>query len=231
MRLTSIAVIAGAISAVGNTSFAAETCPPPPTPIATVQCDANALRPTQAMIGMGEVKEREGKRNAVEETRNKHIIVVKGPGNTLYVVDHHHAVRMALDMNIPKLTCDILADYSSYSNEQFWAALEKKHWAYLKDEQGTPLSPKAMPESVADLRDDPYRTLAWHVRHHEHGYCKSSAPFAEFAWASFFRQKGIKPNDHEAALAAAKTCATAGAAELPGCKKSPDEVCPKCDDD
>jgi hypothetical protein len=217
-------------------SGSAQTCAPIPKPIATVPCNASELRPTQSSVGLVEVQEREAKlsgkskKHQDEYFRTRHPVVVKGPNNGFYVVDHHHLVRMAMDMKIKKLSCDIVGDYSRDREEQFWSALNKKCWAYLKDENGDEIPYKIVPKSVAELKDDPYRSLAWRVRK-KNGYCKSSTAFAEFKWALFFRQKGIRPEDDEAALAEAKTCGANVTAALPGCKSKSGEVCAPDKDD
>jgi hypothetical protein len=133
-------------------------------------------------------------------------------------------------LKVADLSCDIVADYSRYGEEQLWSTLNEQCWAYLKDEKGVEISYKALPTSVADLSDDPYRSLAWRVRKQD-GYCKSSTAFAEFKWALFFRQKGIKPEDDRAALDEAKTCRATATGTLPGCKSQPGEACAPDKDD
>ena len=44
----------------------------------------------------------------------------------------------------------------------------------------------AIPKSLKDLKDDPYRSLAGFVRA-EGGFAKVQTPFAEFLWADFYR--------------------------------------------
>jgi hypothetical protein len=45
-----------------------------------------------------------------------------------------------------------------------------------------------LPKSVADLVDDPFRSLAGELRR-SGGFAKDTAPFSEFLWADFFRRR------------------------------------------
>ena len=101
---------------------------------------------------------------------------------------------------------------------------------------GGPVQPDALPPHIKDLRNDPYRGLAWYVRMH-FGYDKMPADFAEFQWAQFFRMRVIldnrllrndiedvdilisrmKPEDQQAIIAQAIHLASSSAAAgLPG---------------
>jgi hypothetical protein len=45
-----------------------------------------------------------------------------------------------------------------------------------------------LPATVKDLKRDPHRDLAWSVRE-AGGFLKTSAPYSEFRWAPFFRDR------------------------------------------
>jgi len=82
-----------------------------------------------------------------------------------------------------------------------------------------------LPKTLEAMTDDPYRSLAWFVRH-KGGFCKSSREFAEFAWADWFRSKSLTleiqylpsdPNDKNATVDEAVEMAHSSEAEsLPG---------------
>jgi hypothetical protein len=77
----------------------------------------------------------------------------------------------------------------------FWKAMHDAAWVYLFDQAGGgPLQPSQLPKHIKDLRNDPYRGLAWYVRSH-FGYSKRPADFAEFRWAQYFRMRMILDND------------------------------------
>jgi hypothetical protein len=100
--------------------------------------------------------------------------------------------------------------------------MRKARWTHLRDQFGNgPHPPHLLPEDVRGMADDPYRSLAWALRH-EGAYEKSEEAFAEFQWADFLRAElKIEPGDEgfEKALATAQALAKSpGAQSLPGCK-------------
>jgi len=146
-------LVACAVSAIcfGIGSGSAQNCASLPKAIATVPCNASELRPTQPSVGLAEVQDRKAKlsgkskKHQVEYFDKRRPVVVKGPNNGFYVVYHHHLVRMAMDMKVEKLSCDIVGDLSRLGEEQFWSTLNDKCWAYLKDEKGGEISYKTLP--------------------------------------------------------------------------------------
>ncbi len=92
-------------------------------------------------------------------------------------------------------------------------------WTHPYYGKGRRRSYDELPKTVADIEDDPYRSLARELRK-TGGFAKDSTPFAEFLSADFFRPrikaKTIKAN-FDAALADAMALAkTADADYLPG---------------
>jgi hypothetical protein len=49
-----------------------------------------------------------------------------------------------------------------------------------------------MPKTVFDLTDDPFRSLAGALKR-TGGYAKDKAPFSEFRWADFLRNRIARP--------------------------------------
>jgi hypothetical protein len=95
----------------------------------------------------------------------------------------------------------------------------------LKNESGVEVDTSQLPKTLEAMTDDPYRSLAWFVRH-KGGFCKSPREFAEFAWADWFRSKSLAleiqnlpsdPNDKNATVDEAVEMAHSSEAEsLPG---------------
>ncbi|XYC96386.1 ParB-like protein [Pseudomonas sp. NMS19W] len=56
------------------------------------------------------------------------------------------------------------------------------------DGRGVRRTFEAIPKSIADLQDDPYRSLAGRLRR-AGGYAKDATPYSEFLWADFFRSR------------------------------------------
>ena len=58
---------------------------------------------------------------------------------------------------------------------------------HLLDQFGLgPHEPRLLPEDIRGLADDPYRSLAWALRH-AGAYEKTDLAFSEFKWADFLR--------------------------------------------
>ncbi len=101
--------------------------------------------------------------------------------------------------------------------------MKKAGLMHLYDEKGQPATIADLPEKLTDMKDDPYRSLAWFVREAK-GYDKIETLYVEFAWANYFRKSASastlstttsrKPS--EEALILAKDPA---AENLPGYKK------------
>jgi hypothetical protein len=153
-----------------------------------------SLRPTQMTVGMREVKEkrkrwREHKSKRKQaELLGKHMIpVVLGPDQMHYVIDHHHLARALHDEGVKDVLVSVVADLTMVDKSAFWGVLDHRRWAYPYDAKGQRRAFKDIPKSVADLTDDPFRSLAGEIRR-AGGYAKDTTPFSEFSWADFLRQ-------------------------------------------
>lgn len=164
-------------------------------------CKVRELRPTQFAVGMIAVQNKEAElaskvgQNLTAYQLKHPEPVVKGPGNALFIIDHHHLALAMADRGIETTACQLEADYSGLDPGSFWAKMEQQRWVYLYDENGKgPLSAADLPRTVVGLKDDPYRSLASAVRDGG-GFSKVSTPFAEFEWANYFRSSGISVAD------------------------------------
>jgi len=82
----------------------------------------------------------------------------------------------------------VMADLSRVARDSFWIVLDHHGWLHPFDARGRRRSYDALPKSVMDLSDDPYRSLAGALRRGG-GFAKDTTPFAEFLWADFFRRR------------------------------------------
>jgi hypothetical protein len=154
----------------------------------------NSLRPTQITVGMREVKAKRkrwreigGKKGA--EFLGKHMIpVVLGPKDRHYVIDHHHLSRALHDEGVKNVLVTVVAKLSKLDPDTFWFVMDNHNWMHPFDDQGRRRPYKDLPKSVADLVDDPYRSLAGELRR-AGGFAKDTTPFSEFLWADFFRRR------------------------------------------
>jgi len=193
-----------------------------------------ALRPTQMTVGMREVKEkrkrwREHKsRKKQAELLGKHMIpVVLGPDRHHYVVDHHHLARALHDEGVRDIFVTVIADLTMVHRDDFWGVLDNKRWVYPYDAKGERRHFREVPKTVAELKDDPFRSLAGELRR-VGGYAKDTTPFSEFLWADFLRRrlsrKAVAANFDKAIEKALALARSHDAVYLPGwCGPAPDD--------
>ena len=152
------------------------------------------LRPTQITVGMREVEEkrerwREYKGKKKSEYLGKHMIpVILGPKERPYVIDHHHLSRALLDEGEKHVLVTVVADLKALEPDAFWVVLDHRGWVHPYDEDGQRRAFRAIPKSVGDLLDDPFRSLAGELRR-AGGFSKETTPFSEFLWADFLRRR------------------------------------------
>ena len=169
------------------------------------------LHPTQSGVGLDEVNAKaESMRRKSKEDLTAYLIthpvpIVIGNGNICYLTDHHHLARAlwdaaqgkneaGIDQNSARVVVEVIYNWSVLNDYNFWKAMHDNRWVYLFDHMGGgPLQPNSLPGHIKELRNDPYRGLAWYVRTH-FGYDKMPADFAEFQWAQFFRMRMILDN-------------------------------------
>jgi hypothetical protein len=183
------------------------------------------LRPTQITVGMREVKaKRKSWRDHPDEKKadflGKHLIpVIWGPKEQFYVIDHHHLTLALHQEGVKEVATTVVADLRRLPLDAFWIFLDNRGWLHPFDERGRRRSYADVPRKIADLVDDPYRSLAGALRL-SGGYAKDTTPFSEFLWADFLRRriKGkLLANDFAAAqVQALKLAKSAEADFLPG---------------
>ena len=200
----------------------------PDLPVGT-KCliDPAVLHPTQAAVGMREVEMRIAKMKGWSAKKRERFMqektapIVIGPGNEVYLLDHHHLARLLLESKIlPRMYAEIKGNYAALPEPDFWAMMKERKWVYCFDEAGRALNdPSQLPKRIMDLRDDPYRSLSWLVRE-QNGYKEVDAPYLEFLWANFFRSRiKIDPGKEgceRAVPAAMLLCHSPEAKDLPG---------------
>jgi len=152
------------------------------------------LHPTQITVGMEEVRAKRKEWRAKGDDRagaflGKHMIpVVLGPKDRSYVIDHHHLARALHDEEVPHVLTTLVADLSRLDQDAFWVVLDNRGWMHPFDDTGKRCGYEAIPKSVAELIDDPFRSLAGALRRHG-GFAKDTTPFSEFLWADFLRRR------------------------------------------
>jgi hypothetical protein len=189
-----------------------------PVPIAS-------LRPTQITVGMREVHDkRKHWQNLPAKKKPEYlghhmIPVILGPKERHYVIDHHHLARALHDEGVESVLVVVIKDLRKIDRSSFWTVLDHHSWVYPYDAQGRRREFSDLPKSVADLKDDPFRSLAGGLRR-AGGFAKDTTPFSEFLWADFLRQRvkrSLVENDFERAIKEAlKVAKDMDADYLPG---------------
>jgi hypothetical protein len=189
------------------------------------EAQLHKLRPTQITVGFIEVRLKRKELEALNKHNQRdflaeHVIpAVIGPDARVYITDHHHLARAALEAGIDTGFFLIEAEMAQLEPSAFWREMGEKHWAHPIDEKGQRQPFTAIPKHLEELRDDVYRSLAGFVRA-AGGYEKTPTAFAEFLWADFFRHRilvGPTPEDFTRAVDEALALARSAVARaLPG---------------
>lgn len=185
-----------------------------------------SLRPTQMTVGMREVKEKRARwREHKSAHRQEEMIganmvpVVLGPDERYYLVDNHHLARSLHDDGIKDLLVTVISDLRMVQKDAFWHVMDNKRWVYPYDAKGERRPYKDLPKSVADLKDDPFSSLAGELRRMG-AFARDTTPFSELLWADFLRcqmpRKLVDNNFDKALEKALMLCRSHEAIYLPG---------------
>jgi hypothetical protein len=186
------------------------------------------LRPTQLTVGMLEVEVKRKRLAALSDEARKEFLeahpmpAVLGPEGEVYITDHHHLARAALEAKVEEACFEIVADFSRLAVKEFWRAMDKRSWVHPLDEHGVRHTYSFIPTRLDRLTDDVYRSLAGFVRD-AGGFKKVDAAFVEFIWADYFRRNVAIEDvraDFKAAVRRAKHLARSPHAKrIPGYKR------------
>jgi hypothetical protein len=152
------------------------------------------LRPTQITVGMIEVHAKRRQWREMGKGKGgrflgKHMIpVILGPKQKHYVIDHHHLARALHEEGLKEVAVTVIANLSQLDIGAFWVVMDNKSWMHPFDAKGRRRDYEDIPKSIADLIDDPFRSLAGELRR-AGGYAKDTTPFSEFLWADFLRRR------------------------------------------
>jgi hypothetical protein len=191
------------------------------------------LHPTQITVGMREVKAKrkrwreEGAKKGAEFLGRHMIPVVLGAKDRHYVINHHHLARALHDEGVKDVLVIVVANLSRLERDAFWFVLDNRSWMHPFDDEGRRRHYKDIPKSVADLADDPFRSLAGELRR-AGGFAKDTTPFSEFLWADFLRRrikrKAVESDFSRALEKALQLAKSKDANYLPGwCGPAPED--------
>jgi len=153
-----------------------------------------SLHPTQLTVGMIVVHDKKKHLGQMTAAQQQEFLqahpmpAVLGPKGTLYITDHHHLGRAAIESGIDSAFVCVEENLSSHDDTaHFWKEMNESLWVHPLDANGVRHYYTTIPEHLDKLVDDPYRSLAGYVRD-AGGYDKTPTAFAEFIWADFFRR-------------------------------------------
>ncbi len=152
------------------------------------------LRPTQVSVGMAEVAAKRAQWRSLHKKKRKELLAthwfpgVLGPKSKVYIIDHHHLGLALLEEGVHTVPVMVQSNFCWLEPTVFWRTMEFNRWAHPYDAHGQRTGYETIPASLADLVDDPYRTLAARVRL-AGGCAKDATPYAEFLWADFYRHQ------------------------------------------
>lgn len=213
---------AAALISVATSAFAEPACNRSVPVHGRCEITLSALHPTQSAIGLMAVEERVARMSreidGVKYTAKRPVPVVQAPDGNFYLTDSHHLASTLLRAGAREVMAEVIGRFDNPAT--FWSEMQVRQWVYLYDVKGNPILPSALPKSLADLADDPYRALASYAE--DAGYFhKTNVYFMEFHWARYFGsrmgwQRVDKMNLLSALEIAAKLACQPEASELPG---------------
>jgi hypothetical protein len=184
-----------------------------------------SLHPTQITVGMHEVDDkrkrlRKHPAKKIGKFLGHHMIpVILGPKDRSYIIDHHHLALALHREGVENVLVTVVSDLSALDPDAFWVVLDHRSWVHPYDANGRRRAFRDIPKSVADLADDPFRSLAGELRR-AGGFSKETTPFSEFLWADFLRRrmkrKLVERNFRAAAKQAMTLAKSLEAHYLPG---------------
>nr|WP_158447279.1 ParB/Srx family N-terminal domain-containing protein [Paraburkholderia sp. BL8N3] len=184
------------------------------------------LKPTQGALGLEHVHEKmavtgQHSADALPGFLREHALrVVRGPGERLHVIDHHHWARAWHKLGMQEAPAVVDRDFSALSPEKFIEAMNARGWIHSYDERGRPMKIEQLPRTIAAMPDDPYLSIAAFAR--MAGVFEDPPDFnAKFAWADFFRTRvsgnfGTISGFAKALAQAIETSRNPAARRLPG---------------
>lgn len=175
--------------------------PPPDPHLPFIEVRVADLQPTQMCVGLAEVRSRqqdfsaESPKERRDYLTGKPVPLVRGGEGRFWMVDRHHRLRALVELD-PEATAFgyVVLQLAEASRSQVLEDLHRRGWLYLYDGRGVgPLPSLALPQTLLDLQDDPYRSLVWKLKREKRIAPKPLIPFHEFRWGAWLRRRPLPP--------------------------------------
>jgi hypothetical protein len=183
------------------------------------------LHPTQLTVGLIVVQDKKKRLASLSSTEQHSYMkehplpAIIGPQQRLYITDHHHLGRAALEAGVQTGFLQVDEDLSKSNLDAFWKEMNENQWVHPLDENGVRHFYSTIPDRLDKLVDDVYRSLAGYVRDGG-GYDKTPTAFAEFIWADYFRRniaiETVRADFHTAVQAGISLAHSRWAKHIPG---------------
>ena len=157
------------------------------------------LAPTQCCVGYLEVQDKRAQWERLSHRARQTMLAqhcfptILGPDDRPFIIDHHHLALALHEIGHKTVQLMVLKRLNWLDLETFWRLMEFHQWAHPFDQRGRRVAFAKIPSKVAQLMDDPYRSLAGSARK-AGAFAKDITPFSEFLWADFFRSRIPKPS-------------------------------------
>jgi len=180
-----------------------------------IKLNVKDLKPTQMCIGLAQVENRkidfknQAKERIVKHLINKPVPVVTNGKNEYWMLDRHHRLRALLEVeHSAEAYGYVVKKIDNAETSEILSFLNDQGWLYLYDNKGLgPYSPKELPINLLEMKDDPYRSLAWRLKQEGIFQPKPDIPYYEFRWSLWLRTRNFPPfnsRNLEPALIAAR---------------------------
>lgn len=190
-----------------------------------IEVKIKSLRPTQMTVGMAEVHHKSEHWSALDAKKRSSYLArhwfpaVRGPKGIYYIIDHHHLGLALIHDKVQDTQLVLMQDFSALDQDEFWVVMDHHQWVHPYDQFGHRCDFTAVPKKLADMADDPYRSLAGAAKN-VGAFPKEQEPFAEFLWADFYRRRisrhQLKKDPEGALLRAIELAHDKESAHLPG---------------
>lgn len=176
-----------------NYAIALSPCIPDSPVGGWCEISIDQLHPTQPGIGLHQAdmtQKKLAKKNRANLTNyleKKVIPVVSTSDGDYWLVDRHHLTRALWQQGERKIKVKIIAHLDN--NAHFWSEMVNKHWVWLNNERGIPVSPDSLPSHISALPDYPYRSLAGLLQNEGYFEKNEQIYFVEFVWARWLGNK------------------------------------------